>query len=366
MDKKTITIVGGFNEKLKPRDCIINVDDISKTFIDNRIIAWESFKRVYYKDDVIDIKYYNDFINNIYKVIPFIGYTSNENDILKNLYELYNESDETIANTIMDKINSKNNFNKTIHHLFMSWKSYIEKLIELFISLREKYILDNNLTDPRNNIKDLFDKWLNINIEQNLDTSSLILLFNFPPKHYADALGPDIPKIHWNIKTHKLDNKITDFLNIIKKNKFEYIGFCKNDLITRFKALLLFPIDDLLKLIYELYTNVKIHKLSDYIYVYSQYIVDNFKKLELCLYKIKKIQPIKLNKTQLNPIEMFPKLECEKIKFLEAYITSYINLYKQILPNLIKYDSCVYNSSFCANNISNDINKIIFKINKLM
>jgi hypothetical protein len=390
-----ISIVGGYNKYLNPYESKMVVGDTIKSFVKNIIIDWDSFKNTYYVNKLLENKYYNKLLETMNNLFPLPFSTNNDTDMLYMIYTIYTSPSHKICNSIEKHVNLLDPFKKTMKYLFMIWKLYIEKLIELFVNLREKFIsmndLSKNISTPnkleyvRNDFNKLVNKWSDIDEENNIDTSSVILFFNFPPK--SINLEKTIPKIHWNIKNPKdevketsplinstvvaaLDKKINKFLNAIKKSEFEYLGFCPHIVIKRFKVLLLFPTGDLLDIISDLNQILKNKSnpsdLCQQIYKQSIPVIKKFNEVSNDICKLKPICNIKLKKEKLCSVDKFPNKTYLKIKCYEKYINAYINLYKQLLPHLTKKENLICKISVIINVISNDIQKIITLIDKMI
>jgi hypothetical protein len=390
-----ISIVGGYNKYLNPYESKMVVGDTIKSFVKNTIIDWDAFKNTYYINNLLDNKYYNKLLETMTNLFPLPFSTNTDIDMIYMINTIYTSPSHKICNSIEKHVNLLDPFKKTMKYLFMVWKLYIEKLIELFVNLREKYIsmkylsTNNSITDKleyvRNDFNMLINKWSDIDEENNIDTSSLILFFNFPPK--SVNLEKTIPKIHWNItnpnitvkKTSPLinstfeatlDKKINKFLNTVNQSEFEYLGFCPNIVIKRFKVLLLFPTGDLLDIIADLNKILKNKSipsdLCQQIYNQSVPVIKKFNEVSKDICKLKTLCNIKLKKEKLCSVDKFPNKTELKIKCYEKYINAYINLYKQLLPHLTKKENMICKISVIINVISNDIQKIITLIDKMI
>ena len=361
-DTTVISIVGGFNKKLNPMSQNYVVGNITKDFVKNKITEWETFKYVYYENGKLKPKYYDklmDVMNNIF-TIPI--YTESDKELIYMITTMYNSSDEEFFNGINKSLNLLKPFKLTLRHLFMSWKLFLEKLIEIFVLLRNSYIEKQNQKEPKNKENDfteLVEKWVEIDMENRTDTSSPILFFNFPPKKVN--LEKSIPKIEWQINgaPKNITDVIDTFLKAIKQNEFGYCGFCIHAVIERFKLLMDFPFAELLNIIYALYSNQDADIKQK-----LKIITKNIKSLSPQICNIKNMKSIKINKPKVPLSKYFPKNPENKIQFYEKYIEAYLNIYQQILPNFVKKEKLICQLSLKINVISNDIMETINILDK--
>lgn len=357
-----ISIVGGFNKKLNPISQNYVVGNITKDFVKNKITEWETFKNVYYEHDKLKTKYYDKLMDVMNNIFSMPVYTESDKELIYMITTMYNSSDEEFFNGINKSLNLLEPFKLTLRHLFMSWKLFLEKLVEIFVLLRNSYIEKQNKKEPKNkenNFMELVEKWIEIDMENKTDTSSPILFFNFPPKKVN--LEKSIPKIEWQINgaPKNITDMIDTFLKSIKQNEFGYCGFCIHAVIERFKLLMDFPFSELLNIIYALSSN------KDNIIQKLKIITKNIKSLSLQICNIKNMKSIKINRPKVPPAKDFPKNPKDKIQFYEKYIKAYLNIYQQILPNLVKKEKLICELSLKVNIISNDITKTIISLTKL-
>jgi hypothetical protein len=337
-----INIVGGYDKYTKPVNTEMRIGDLSKMFVKVKITEWDSFKKNYFINNKLPDKYYDNFIERLNIIFTLPYNIDNDADLLYMVSEIYNAPAEQIYNVIESRLNFLESYKKSIHHLFMSLKVFIESLIELFVQIREEYIETHKMSDNKsNNFKDLLERWYNIDTGNNINTSSLILFFSFHPQKIS--FEKSIPKIHWNIKGNSVDKKINDFLKKIKNAKFEYIGYCPHVFMERFNILLKFPIDDLIDIINTLQPNKAL--LNQVNIINSKIQKTNIKVSHGCCNNIKK--------------EKFtykaPTSNAEKIKVFSKYAELYIDLYEKMLPHLIKKEKYINDISKKNNDISNDI-----------
>lgn len=362
-DNTKITISGGFTLDNKHKEHSIVIGNISKQFIKNRIISWDSFKSVYYINNKLDPKYYDKLLNIVNEIIILPVYTVDENELLFLINNIYKAECHQIINGILKNINLYSPLLKSIQHLFMIYKLYIEKLIEKFVELRNEYIIHFKIEkNSYNKFNELTTQWNIIDAENGINTSSIILFFNFHPNNVK--IEKSIPKIIWKInssdkKHSKVNKSIDEFLDEIKKSKFEYIGYCPHSAIERFKILLKFPIDKLITMIKNIdykNNNNNIDKLCDNT---IKTVVKLTPKIEFIKSAIK--PELNIKKETIEEISKFPKktnIEY-RIKYFETYINAFLALYSDITPHLIKKEKYINNLAIDINGVSNNLNEII-------
>ena len=349
-----LTVSGGFGEvsggvsgswssddikNKKNKEHQIVVGNLTKKFINNRIIEWDSFKTTYYENGKLDPKYYDKFLNelnNIY-IMPF--FTVDENEIFYFISHIYNAKPEEIINGLQKTIDLNQSIKHATQHLFMVYKVHIERLIELFVELRNK-------RGEEINFSEMLENWHLVDVKNAIDTSSTILYFNFPPP--SAKLEKTIPKINWHMPggTGGISKKINKFLKASKR--FSYYGFCPHASNERFKLLLKFPVNELIDVIIALepkYKNIK----QEYVKIYNKVIKLN---------KNHDIGPIKFNKIKVSPFNKKFSRE-KKIKCFESYIKAFIKMYKDLAPYLAKKEKSITKTALDINSVAADIQNII-------
>ena len=358
-DTKTLTVTGGFAKNNKHIEHSIVIGDTVKNFVKNKILEWKTFKDIYYENGKLDDKHYPkliDTLNNIY-TLPF--YTTDETEILFLITGIYNAEPCEIINALIKSVDIFISLKSSIRHLFMTYKIYIEKMIEIYCILRNEYITHFNLkNNDENDFNDITARWNIIDVENSINTSSPILLFNFPPK--SINLEKSIPKIIWNIKSNdpkhkKINNLVKCMLNKIKENNFEYIGYCPHDAIHRFQLLLKFPTNHLIKLI----NSVDYNNKYKFINCECNKIIKKVMNLNPKVSCIKTaINPnIKLHRKKINHIKKFSKDTKIQVKInhYEKYVDAFIQLYKDLIQHLIKKEKYINNLSIGINVIASDL-----------
>ena len=349
----TINIVGGFDSKLQISEQKLVIGSQSKHFVKSKIIEWETFKDTYFSNSKLNIQYYNKLIEEINTIIPFPTYTDKPDELARILKDIYHAKPHLIINGISKHLNMFNPIELTIRHFFMSWKVYIEKQIELFVHLRNTYIKAKKI-NKSNDFSKLVDHWNRVDTENNLQTSSVIILFNFPG---GVSIEKTVPKIEWNIKDDPINKDINKFLALITKRKFGYVGFCHFKPIKRLLLLLNFPLQALCEI------NKKLDNGNQFNNIYI------LPKPGLSQIQCMKTKLNKLNCTKFKE-NKFPNAPTLKIytdrnknmEFFIKYIENYIQMYKILLPNLVKKEELINDLSISINLYANDIQNLINKI----
>lgn len=359
-DTTTIEIISGFNKYLSPQKNTMVVGNITKTFVKNKITEWKTFQDVYYKDGELELKYYDKLMDVMNVIFPLPIFTESDKDLVYMIYNIYNSNSTQIINCIEKFLNLIDPFKLTMRELFMEWKMYLEKLIEIFVELRENYIdakiKTSEFKNKENDFSALVERWSEIDTENKIDTSSPILFFNFPPS--SINLEKTIPKIEWRIKgaPDKITNAIDAFLSEVNEVKFEYVGFCPHILITRFKLLLKFPVAELLNIIKIL--DISKSKQFDLNVKQSKKIIKDVNSLKNQINSNLTTKEFNIKRHKVGKISDFPKNPKDKVKFYEKYIDAYLDLYHQLMPIFIKKEKDICDISVKINLISKDLSKL--------
>lgn len=362
-----LQVSGGISTKNTHINKYISSGNKSKTYVKNKIIEWDSFKEVYYINGTLDDKYFKNILKTANDILPLPIYTIKYYDFIYMADTLYNEDLDKISNALINTYDIYDPFKQSIRFLFMSYKVYIENIIEIFVKFRNLHVDSNEIL----NFNELIEKWTFIDLENKTETSSIILFFNFPPSSLT--LDSTIPIIKWKIhnkknpQIYKKYNKLIDeFLNRVKTLKFQYIGFCPYVSVKRLFAIFNFPTSQLLQAIYELDKISKNpQKFKKKINIKCNCIIKNIGKLQknmnmiktpviLSYSKKKYTKPICLQQTNCNSIH-----KSNKIKNLEKYIELYLHLYKKTLPAISKREVLINNVSQSLSEISINIQNIL-------
>ena len=369
----TIQTVGGFDKYLNLLTNDIVICNIVAAFFKNKIIQYDTFKDVYYVNDKIDTKYFVNFINTINNIclLPFNCNDPAELSIM--IANIYNAPNKQIFNAFDNTLQLIDSMKPAIKHLFIAYKIFIEKLIEIFIFLRNKYLDDEpDQINDKNDFNMLIEKWVAVDIENKINTSSLILYFNFPPKNIT--IEKSIKRIKYKFngtssKSMLLQKLMNEFMKESKKNNFYYCGFCPFIPLERFKLLLKFPIDKLIHIIKLLDSSntyyKQINKITTNIFDITRLNIEIRKINNITDFNIiKKKHPQLLKKTP--GIKQLSNTDKQQyIKFFESYICLYLDLYKQVTPHFIKKEKKICDLVVQINKISKEVinisNNIILK-----
>lgn len=356
-------ISGGFTADSKHIENKQLIGNMVKTYIKNRILEWESFKETYYKNGSLEHdKDYKNLLCVLNDIMPLPIYTTNEDELLFLIKNIYTASPNEISTALTKSMPLNNPIQASIRHLFMTYKIYIENTIELFVKLREEYLKQHNLVknNKHNDFIKLVDRWNTIDMENKLNTSSLILFFNFIPTNAK--LEKTIPTINWNITgSNKLiSNAINKFLAAVKKTKFNYVGYCPHVSVMRFKLLLKFPIKELLDMISLIDFNKKYRDMNSKCSKIIPKVIDLQHKADILHITPK----LKLNTKKLPKkldINTFSKSMSVKAKtqIFEEYIKLYIKLYNDIAPHLIKKERQINDLAVGINIVAKDLSHLI-------
>jgi hypothetical protein len=352
----TITIVGGFDSKLQITEKKMVVGSQSKYFVKSKIIEWEAFKDTYFNKGKLDSQYYPKLIDEVNTIIPFSTYVNKISDLVKIINEIYLADPKLIINGISKHLNLFSSIEMTIRHFFMTWKVYIEKQIELFCYLRNNYIEAKKLKGPLNNFDQLTAHWNKVDDRNNIRSSSIIILFNFPGK--GMSIEKTVPKLQWGINGDPVGKEITAFLDLVKTKQFRYDGFCHYKPIERLLLLLKFPIHALC----ELNKKLDIDSRFNGIYISQNSDVNQIKCMRQ---KLEKLNCAKFKPDEFpNPpakLKSFNNQNNNTEYFIE-YIKKYIQMYKILLPCLTKKEELINDLSSSINLLANDVQNLIKKI----
>lgn len=330
-----ITVSGGFTKDSKHLEHRVAVGNVSKSFVRSKIIEWDSFKSVYFTNGKLDPKYYDKFLEVVNSIILLPIHTMDDKELAFLIKSVYEADTKDIINGFIKTTNMYKSVKQSVRHLFMIYKMHLESLIETYVNLRSEHVGSDKLSEPQNFTK-LVNRWNAVDDANDINTSSPILFFNFPPK--SAKLDKSIPRIEWGIKGAPKDvqDKIKAFR--AKSKNFAYIGYCQNVYIRRFQLLLEFPVAELVEMIKAIDTDNK-HDINEKCSTVIKDIHDLSKKIDAL--NNQRNQPKKEKKRK--PLPAFPKEKKkeEKIKVFTKYIDAFIGLYKDIVPQLNKHEKYI-------------------------
>jgi hypothetical protein len=315
--------------------------------LSDTIIHWETLLKAYakYKNDEIFFE----------EVLKILGIKENKNLrelILPISKKIYNLPDKFHIIGMMKQYFIYEPLSLVIHNIFMLIKNHYEKIVTDFITARNNYIIKNKLNDlnikepkphnSKNQLNDLnylIDLWSNLDLQNNLNTSSIILYFINPPENIDNQLNLDISCINSSNSSNSSNNSNNSNSNSISNNlkkqikkliisikKFNYPGFCPKVPYSRLKKLLTFPLNNFIKTIQLLDPD---YKSIDYKNIES--------KIKKILNQFKSINPLQnyenSNKRLKNPIKaIYKKINKEdnKVKLIKKNHENHENSHMMI------------------------------------
>lgn len=332
---------GGLEDNEEPKE-ILQVDDVDyvvsdkfKTMLRDSFIDWGTFLEIY-EDNIT----YTSMFDQIIKILNV-----KNDDLLKDVMlplvkKIYELPAEAHLACLMKQFMVYEPISIAIQSLFMLLKNHYEYLIERFITGRNKYINDNDITAQTNDWDALLDKWYKFDDEFNLQSSSLILLMLNPPNHIDSGIHFDLPK-NIKLKNGKVDNEASNLMDKLQSSitKFSYPGFCPKVPKERIAKLLQFPVMEFIK--------ATKHFLPKEIF-------PNYQQLEKTISEIEKKLPpkpiIKNNIKKETPPSKLTKflndqherkkikgeddahIEKQKIKLVKWYMHHILEYRKKLLP----------------------------------
>jgi len=290
-----------------------------KTMLRDSYIDWGTFLEIYH--DNIQLRDMFDQVSKLLNVKDNENLHSAMIPIVEKIYDLPLEAHMTV---LLKQFMLYEPVSLAIHGLFTTFKHHFEYLVELFSNLRNDYITENKLKVKLNDWSELTRYWEEKNLEYELESSSVILLFLNPPKKIKS-------KMHYKIPGK--EELISCLRDAIKK--FTYLGWCPKVPHKRLQALLKFPINEFVSIIRSINPNVD---LPDY------------KKIEQLISDVLSTKPIKPeikdNYSREKPpkeLEQLVKKKSSKttnsdeynqaqIKLVKWYVNKILDLRKQLLP----------------------------------
>ena len=99
---KTLTVSGGFTKNNKHVEHNVVIGDITKNFVKNKMIEWDTFKSTYYNNGKLDQKHYANFLNTMNDIFPLPIYTTNENELLFLVSNIYKAKENNTMKRHLD------------------------------------------------------------------------------------------------------------------------------------------------------------------------------------------------------------------------------------------------------------------------
>lgn len=256
-----------------------------RMMLQDTLLDWGAFLQNY-KNSVTD----NILIEQVSNIINIDNI-----DSIKKLLEcvklIHKMPAKNHLNCMIKQYFAYENLSLAIHGIFTTLVEYIESMIKML------WLSGNN-----KNWSNLHEELESINRDQDLASSSIILLFCNPPKNLGSPL--------------EFPNKTKQTANFIKAiKKFKYMGFCPKVPIKRLNALLQFPLVALfqaIKSIHKDFMPIDLVELNTRVVN----ILNKIPKKNIKYPKLKKKKPPKT----LNSIQL-----------IKWYIDEILNMRKQLL-----------------------------------
>lgn len=296
------------DENILPIDGInYVVSDKFRMMLRDSFIDWGTFLEIYH--DNLD---YATLFDQIIKLLNVKENESIRHFLIPMVKKIYALPAEAHMTCMLKQFIIYEPVSVAIHSIFITIKMFYEHLIEQFLITRNRYIELNNTKDKTNDLTQLKEYWSSLNQQYNLETSSLLLLFINPPNGLKSG-------IYFAIEGN---NAVAKFKQSIKQ--FHYKGFCIKEPHKRLRALLEFPVNDIIAAISKLDSIVEF---------------PNFKKVENYIAeKIKLIpEPIKIKDTFVR-LKPPADIESDEIALAKWYIEAILELRKELLPYGSKYE----------------------------
>lgn len=292
----------------------------------DNFIEWGVFLENYDNHD-------NQIIDQIFKILNIKEQEGLASVVVPLLEKVYNLPADFHMSAMIKQFVIYEPLAQAIYYLFTVIKNHYEMIIEKFVMTRNKYIDENNLSDPTNDFDALIKKWSDINDQLHLDTSSLSLLFINPPEGIEHMLNIDIQN----------EPAIDELKEAIKT--FQYEGFCPKVPHQRLTALLKFPIQAFVKAIQVM--NPK-ESFPDY--------AELDKKIIDVLKNVPKKPSIPNNiKREVPPGGLSEK------DLITWYMEHILDLRKQLLPYATNYEDYYRDMAIAITKITDDIVKKAFE-----
>jgi hypothetical protein len=203
------------------------VSDKFKTMLRDSFIDWGTFLEVYHDN----LTYANLFD----QMVRLLNIKENENlrDVMVPLVKkIYHLPAKAHMACMLKQFMIYEPVSVAIHSLFTTIKIHYESVVDQFLLTRNRYILQHETKDALNDLEELKKYWEDLNLQYNLETSSIKLLFLNPPKGLKSKL---------NFNVSGMEQHIAKLRDAVKH--FKYAGFCPKVPYVRLKALLGFPIN---------------------------------------------------------------------------------------------------------------------------
>lgn len=317
--------IGGLEPK-DEKNTLLPIDGINYVVTDKfrskllaNVIDWGTFLEIYHDK----INHENTF-NQILKLLDIKDNNNLREVMLPLLKKLYHLPADAHLACMMKQFMVYEPLSVAVHDLFTTLKKHYEDIIWYFVKARNDYIEANKAKGSKNDPYHLQQKWYEINTQESLESSSVVLLF-FNGKH----------GLHYKLSCKDKDcypaKKACDKLKSVVK-RFEYKGFCPKVPYKRLTALLSFPLNEFVSAI----------KTMD-----DTVIFPNYKEMETTMHEILKEKPMRPKihntfKRKTPPHDLVLKssrgnndAELELIKW---YVDNILELRKSLIEDGKKYE----------------------------
>ena len=307
-------VFGGLNHTFENR---------ALTALNNQIIEWNSFLAINGFDKTpndIDA----DYDKVAKKILEIIGMPNNNQLkalLPEILYSYYHKDPRFHIMFRLRKNIAYESLSAACYNLFNVIRIYIEKLIKIFLNLRNEYVKYIKKGDK-------------INIKKYIEKSKKI---------YKDSTSPIIS----NVKSLKItvDNKFDKLQRLLYS--YEYVGFCPKVPTKRVLLLLEFPIEQL---------SNEIEYLDRFLGVDSKLPLQKDIISVINEFKINYKPPTKLPYIEREGIKINNKARTKTILDLSYAIIRYI---KQFKPSIKLYGTYYNNLAKLINKFANKLNKVL-------
>lgn len=237
--------VGGLEPNENDRKEVMRVNGVNyllsekfKSKLLANIVDWGTFLEIYH--DKIDNEI---MLNQIIKLLDIKDNNNLREVMIPLLRKIYYLPTTAHIGCMMKQFMIYEPLSVAVHELFTTLKHHYEDLVKIFVQLRNEYIIKNSLPDKLNDFDSQFAIWSEINEQEELESSSIILLL------FNGKKG-----IHFTLSSGEVSKQC----HILKKacQAFHYPGFCPKVPYKRLNLLLKFPVNEFTKTIKMLNPNI--------------------------------------------------------------------------------------------------------------
>jgi hypothetical protein len=221
------------------------VGDKFKTMLRDAFIDWGTFLELYQSNPDLDL-----MVEQATKLLNIKPTAEVREFLLPAIARIYTMPLEAHVASMMRQFMVYEPVSMSILSLFMLIKDHFERIVRKFVEVRNQYIKTNKTKDKQNDWNAVLERFEEANQENDLQSSSIILLLLNPPKD----LGIDRKKISLQIKVRGVQ-AIDSLQKAIKE--FNYRGYCPKVPHERLGALLKFPLKEFCDAILALDPTVK-------------------------------------------------------------------------------------------------------------